>query len=100
MESLQTDTRFEDNLKHSADEHNPEEGLARTPHSSSLMTPVKIKRRVIVQICLLELSQTMNDRGTRKSFVPFFCRCWFGLFLKIVSYPLDNAAGKKKSSCC
>ncbi|AES73713.2 putative polygalacturonate 4-alpha-galacturonosyltransferase [Medicago truncatula] len=46
MESLQTDSRFEDNLKHSEDEHYPEESLVQIPHSSP-MTPVKIKRRMM-----------------------------------------------------
>jgi hypothetical protein len=64
MESLQTDSRFEENLKHSEDEHYPEESLVQIPHSSP-MTPVKIKRRVIIRICLLQLSWTMNDREKR-----------------------------------
>ncbi|CAI8599692.1 unnamed protein product [Vicia faba] len=46
MESLPSDSKFEDNLKHSADEHDAEEGFARFPHSLP-MTPVKIKRRMM-----------------------------------------------------
>jgi alpha-1,4-galacturonosyltransferase len=45
-DSLQTHSRFEDNLNHSTyDEHYPEENLVQIPYSSPL-TPVKIKRRV------------------------------------------------------
>lgn len=47
MESYQTDSSFEDNSKHSIDERNPEENKVEIPHSS-LMTPMKIKRRVII----------------------------------------------------
>lgn len=53
MESLRTDSRFENNLKHSENEHDPEEGFGQIPHSLP-MTPVKIKRRVIIQLCHLE----------------------------------------------
>ncbi|XP_022636842.1 probable galacturonosyltransferase 3 [Vigna radiata var. radiata] len=48
MESYQTDSSFEDNSKHSIDERNPEENKVEIPHSS-LMTPMKIKRRVMRQ---------------------------------------------------
>ena len=56
MESFQTDLRFKDNPKHSTDEHYSEESRVKIPHSSSL-TPVKIKRRVIVIFHLVQLSQ-------------------------------------------
>jgi len=47
MESFQTDSSFEDNPKHSIDERSPEENKVEIPRSSS-MTPMKIKRRVII----------------------------------------------------
>ncbi|KAK2392192.1 putative galacturonosyltransferase 3 [Trifolium repens] len=47
VDSLQTDSIFEDNLKHSTDERYPEETLVHIPHSSPIMTPVKIKRRMM-----------------------------------------------------
>ncbi|BAT77426.1 hypothetical protein LR48_Vigan04g259100 [Vigna angularis] len=47
-ESYQTDSSFEDNPKHSIDERSPEENKVEIPHSS-LMTPMKIKRRVMRQ---------------------------------------------------
>nr|KYP44463.1 Glycosyltransferase QUASIMODO1 [Cajanus cajan] len=48
MESFQTDSRFEDNGKHSTDEHYPEENKIDIPRSSS-MTPMKIKRQIMRQ---------------------------------------------------
>ncbi|XP_061355739.1 probable galacturonosyltransferase 3 [Gastrolobium bilobum] len=48
VESFHTDSRFEDNPKHSTDERYPEESRIRIPHSAS-MTPVKIKRRIMRQ---------------------------------------------------
>lgn len=48
MESFQTDSRFENNAKHSMDEHYPEESKVEIPRSSS-MTPIKIKRWVMRQ---------------------------------------------------
>jgi len=47
-DSLQTHSRVQDNLNHSADDERhpePEESFVQTPYSSPL-TPVKIKRRV------------------------------------------------------
>jgi len=47
VESFPTDSSIEDNPKHSIDERKPEENKVEVPHSSS-MTPMKIKRQVII----------------------------------------------------
>ncbi|CAJ1972936.1 unnamed protein product [Sphenostylis stenocarpa] len=48
VESFQTDSRFEDNPKHSLDERYREENKVEIPRSSS-MTPLKIKRLIMRQ---------------------------------------------------
>ncbi|XP_058785833.1 probable galacturonosyltransferase 3 [Vicia villosa] len=68
IESLRTDSRFEDNLKHSEDEHDPEEGFGQIPHSLP-MTPVKIKRRMMRlerrKARAAELSQQNKENDNR-----------------------------------